>query len=146
MLRRFASSFIVIFLLAGCGGGSVSVPVSSNFPSLTKTLGDTPFILATPISLNIAILTVLAGSGTAGTGGVTAPVVTNGVLGPNGTGEGVWGQVEVRNQRTVIFASGSALRSAWGTSISTESGYVITDILGNSIPTNQRPKDPYAVT
>lgn len=38
-----------MFFLAGCGGG-VNTPVTSDFPSLTKTLGDAPFALATPES------------------------------------------------------------------------------------------------
>lgn len=46
-------------LLDGCGGGSgsVTLPVSNDFPALNKTMGDAPFALATPVSTDPAPFT-----------------------------------------------------------------------------------------
>lgn len=49
MIIKTITCIFAMFFLAGCGGG-VNTPVTSDFPSLTKTLGDAPFALATPES------------------------------------------------------------------------------------------------
>ena len=73
-----------------------------------------------------------------GSAGVACPAATNGVLGRDGTCDGIWGAIEVRDQRTVIFASGSAVFLQTSSSLATGPGFVIADILGNSLPTGTK--------
>src|SRR5450830_74831 len=50
-LVRTLVCFMAMGTLAACGGGgTVSAPVSDDFPALNKTVGDAPFALSAPVS------------------------------------------------------------------------------------------------
>lgn len=52
---------------------------------------------------------------------------------PN-TCDGAWGAIDVRAQAMVVFATGNALITPTGTSVTTGVSFTITDLNGNSLP------------
>ena len=61
-----------------------------------------------------------------------------GYYGRPNTCDGVWGAIDVRDQKIVIFASGGAVFSAVTTSISSGVAFTIADVNGNSLPTGSK--------
>ena len=69
----------------------------------------------------------------AGTG-----VCAGGVFGRPNTCDGVWGAIDVRDQRTIIFASSTAVIKVASSSLATGVTFVVSDTNTNSMPTGTK--------